>query len=107
MFRITDVVLDAGKTLGSKLWLVEVAPVFEYRDNRRTDTVSGYRYIVALPEKGLEKLSVKIDGKQLMESPNGYVEVTFTGLELYIYWAQGDYRLGARASGVQAVNANK
>ena len=48
--KITDLIIDP-KSLGSKLWLVEVSPAYEYQNNRRTDTVLGYRYAVALPEK--------------------------------------------------------
>ena len=64
--KITDLIIDP-RSLGSKFWLVDVSPAYEYRDNRRTDTVTGYRYAVALPEKGLEKINVRIDGKQLLE----------------------------------------
>lgn len=79
----------APKSLGDKLWLVDVSPAYEYRDNRRTDTILGYRYAVAMPEKGLDKINVRIDGKRLMEAPDGYVEVHFDNLEVFIYWSQG------------------
>lgn len=52
---------------------------YEYKDGKRTDTVLGYRYSVALPEKGLDKVDVRIDGQQQTEAPNGYVEVRFDG----------------------------
>ena len=68
--KITDLIIDP-RSLGNKLWLVEVTPAYEYgKDGRRTDTITGYRYSVALPEKGLDKISVRIDGKPLMEAPN-------------------------------------
>lgn len=88
MLRIQDLMIDP-RSLGSKFWLVEISPAYEYKDNRRTDTVTGYRYAVALPEKGLEKISVKIEGGQLLEQPDGYAEVKFTGLEVFLYWSQG------------------
>ena len=66
--KITDLIIDP-KSLGNKLWLVDVAPAYEYKDNRRTDTITGYRYTVALPEKNLDKINIKIDGKQLLENP--------------------------------------
>lgn len=102
--KITDLIIDP-KSLGSKLWLVDVTPAYEYKDNRRTDTVTGYRYAVAMPEKGLEKINVKIDGKQLMEAPDGFVEVRFEGLEVFIYWSQGQPQVGAKATGIQLVNS--
>ena len=63
--KITDLIIDP-RSLGSKLWLVEVSPAFAYVNNRKTDTILGYRYTVALPEKGLEKINVRIDGDKRM-----------------------------------------
>lgn len=100
--KITDLIIDP-RSLGGKLWLVEVSPAYEYKDNRRTETVTGYRYTVAMPEKGLDKINVKIDGKQLMEKPDGFAEVRFDGLEVFIYWSQGQPQVGARATGVHLV----
>ena len=101
--KITDLIIDP-RSLGSKFWLVDVSPAYEYRDNRRTDTVTGYRYAVALPEKGLEKINVKIDGKQLLDPPDGNAEVGFTGLEVFIYWSNGQPQVGAKASGIHLAN---
>ena len=81
--KLTDLIVFP-KSLGDKLWLVDVSPAYEYKDNKRTDTVLGYRYSVALPEKGLDKVDVRIDGQQQAEAPNGYVEVRFDGLEVFI-----------------------
>ena len=97
--KITDLIID-NRSLGSKLWLVDVVPAYEYKNNARTDTVLGYRYTIALPEKGLEKINVRIDGKQLMDAPNGYVEVIFDGLEVFIYWSKGQPQVGARATDI-------
>ena len=101
--KITDLIIDP-KSLGNKLWLVDVAPAYEYKDNHRTDTILGYRYSVAMPEKGLDKINVRIDGKQLVEVPDGYAEVRFDGLEVFIYWSQGQYQIGAKAVGIHLVN---
>ena len=100
--KITDLIIDP-RSLGSKLWLVEVSPAFAYVNNRKTDTILGYRYTVALPEKGLEKINVRIDGDKGMEAPDGYVEVRFDGLEVFIYWSQGQPQVGAKATGIHLV----
>ena len=100
--KITDLIIDP-RSLGSKLWLVEVSPAFAYVNNRKTDTILGYRYTVALPEKGLEKINVRIDGDKRMEAPDGYVEVRFDGLEVFIYWSQGQPQVGAKATGIHLV----
>ena len=103
MLKITDLEVKS-QSLGNKFWLVEVSPAYEYQNNRRTDTILGYRYTVALPEKGLEKINVRIDGDKLMDSPDGYVEVRFDGLEVFIYWSQGQPQVGAKATGIHLVN---
>ena len=100
--RISDLIISP-KSLGEKLLLVDVVPYFEYRDNRRTDNVLGYRYTIALPDKEFDKISVKIEGKQLLEKPEGYAEVTFTGLELSIYMMNGQPQVGAKATGISLV----
>ena len=101
--KITDLIIDP-RSLGGKLWLVDVSPAYEYQNNHRTETITGYRYAVALPEKGLDKINVKIDGKQLMDTPEGYTEVRFDSLEVFVYWFRGDYAVGAKATGIHAVN---
>jgi len=103
MLNIRNLKIDPT-SLGEKMLLVDITPAYEYKDGRRLDTVTGYRYIVALPEHGLEKLGVKIDGKQLLEKPDGYAEVEFTGLEVFAYEAQGKTQISARATGITLVD---
>ena len=100
--KITDLIIDP-RSLGNKLWLVDVTPAYEYQNNKRTDTVLGYRYAVALPEKGLDKINVRIDGDKRMEAPDGYADVRFDDLEVFIYWSQGQPQVGARATGIHLV----
>ena len=106
MLNIRDMRIDPA-CLGQKKLLVDVVPVHEYRDNKRMDTVVAYRYIVALPELRLEKIGVKIDGKQLMDKPDGFAEVEFTGLEVSAYEAQGHAQVTAKATGVMLVDKAK
>ena len=102
--KLTDLIVSP-KSLGDKLWLVDVSPAYEYQNNRRTDTVLGYRYSIAMPERGLDKVDVRIDGQQQMDAPNGYEEVRFDNLEVFIYWSKGDYHVGAKATGIHLVNS--
>ena len=102
MLNLRNLRIDPA-SLGAKKLLVEIVPSYEYKDGRRTDTVTGYRYVVALPEHQLEKIGVKIEGKQLLEKPDGFAEVEFTGLELMIYEAQGHAQVSAKATGVSLV----
>lgn len=74
MLNIRDLIIDPA-SLGAKKLLADITPAYEYKDGRRMETITGYRYIVALPENGLEKIGVKIEGKQLLEKPEGLAEV--------------------------------
>ena len=102
MLNIRDLKID-NASLGRKMLLVEVVPAYEYKDKQRTDTISGYRYVVCLVDHHLEKLNVRIDGPQLMEQPDGFVEVEFEGLEVRAYEAQGKVQFTAKATGIFAV----
>ena len=102
MLNIRDLRIDPA-SLGEKKLLVDVMPAYEYKDGKRTDTITGYRYVVCLAEHRLEKLSVRIDGPQLMEQPDGFVEVEFADLEVSGYEAQGKVQFTAKAAGIIAV----
>jgi len=101
--KITDLIID-NRSLGKKLWLVEVVPAYEYQNGKRTDNINAYRYVIAMPDRSLEKIGVKIEGKQLLEAPEGYAEVTFTDLEIFIYWSNGQPQVAAKAKGISLVN---
>ena len=68
---ITELIIDP-RCLGNKLWLVDITPVYEYKDNKRTDNITAYKYTVTMPEKNFDKIAIKIDGRQLVEKPEGY-----------------------------------
>ena len=105
MLNIRNLRIDPA-SLGTKKLLVDVAPAYEYKDGKRTDTVTGYRYIVALPAHSLEKIGVRIDGKQLMEKLEGFIEVEFSGLEVAAYESQGHVQFIAKATGISTVRKN-
>jgi len=100
MIKLHALKIDVVATLGKRYWLTEVRPVYKYIDNKKTDEIDGYRYTIVLPERGLEKISVKIEGKKRIDTPDNYVEVDFSNLELYIYWLSGQPQIGARAKDI-------
>ncbi len=102
--KITDLKIDP-LSLGNHLLLVDVAPAYEYKDGLRTDNILGYRYMVAMPEKGLEKISVRIDGRKRMEAPDTYQEVRFDKLEVFIYFHLGQPQVGAKAADIHIVDS--
>ena len=105
MLNIRDLRIDPA-SLGSKKLLVDISLAYEYKDGKRTDNLTGYRYTVALPEHGLDKIGVRIDGKQLIEKPEGYIEVEFNGLEVNAYESQGHVQFTAKATGISPVRKN-
>ena len=102
MLNLRDLRIDPA-SLGSKMLLVDVIPAYEYKDGKRTETVTGYRYVVCLVEHRLEKLSVRIDGPQQMEQPKDFVDVEFTDLVVTGYESQGKLQFSAKASGIYRV----
>lgn len=101
--KITDLIVDP-RSIGNTLWLVDVVPAYEYKDNKKTDKIIAYRYCIALPEKGLDKIWIRIDGKKQMDAPDGYTEVCFENLELSICWYQNQYHVKATATGIYPVD---
>ena len=104
MLKLSDLVISA-ESLGGRLWLTDVVAAYAYKNNMKTDEIVGYKYVVTLPDKGFEKISVKIDGIKQIEKPgNGYVEVSFTDLTLFVYMMNNMPQIGGRATKVTQVN---
>ena len=101
----------APACFGSTMLATGVAPYYEYDSvGKRTGTIQGYRYMVVLPERGYEALSVKVPGRKTLNintDDNESVRVEFTDLRVRPYV---DYRNGnalavtATASAVRAVS---
>jgi len=101
--KLSEIKVDVEKTFGKKFWLVEVAPVYEYKDGQRTDTVAAYRYVVALPEKNFEKIGVKIPGAPVVEHVEGYAECKFSALEAGVYQSGKDFAINAKADSIELI----
>ena len=105
--KLKDVVIDTRKTVGTETpKTTGVAPKFEYKDGNKTGTILGYNYDTMFPGAKMEKLPVFIEGPALLEPPNGYYDVAFDGLELYLTWIRGEYRVAARAKGIKVLKDN-
>ena len=107
MLNLTDVVIDAGKTLGGKIILTDIKPVFLYNGGQKTDTCIGYKYFVVLPERRFEKIGVKVDGDLMIDESEGSIEVVFDGLEISIYFDfdHREYKLTAKATAIRPVKS--
>ena len=93
----------APSSLGKKLLLLDVQPVHEYVNGRKTDTITAYKYEVVLVERAYEKLKIKIDGMRQLERPDEPTEVSFDGLKLGLYCVNGVYNISAKADAIHFV----
>lgn len=102
--EVRDLIIDAEATVGEGLLLVDVLPVNVYEGGKRTDRISGYRYVIVMPDRAFDRISVKIDGaKQLELSGDEYPTVEFDDLEIVVKWTPDGYRPFASASVIRAI----
>lgn len=99
---IRDIKVDVS-SFGDSFILTDIVPVYEYKDDKRTDNIEGYRYIVAIPKMKFEKMGVKIESDEPLidlvdlNASDG-LKVTFENLRIGLYQ---DFR--TKAVGVVAV----
>lgn len=92
------------KTLGNPpYWLCDISEDFEYINNEKTNNQIGWKYTIALPEKGLEKLVVKIAGKRQIPEIEDICKCTFNGLEIGVYVQNNQIKLKATAKEIVLV----
>ena len=93
-------------SLGKVFLLLSVSPFYAYANGVPTTEVGGYKYRVAVPDLGFDKISVKIPGnKRLIELPpdKSHMAVEFDDLEFYVYWRDRQPQVGARAKNIRPV----
>ena len=101
MLNLSELIIDP-RSVGKKLFLVEVKPAYDYKNGQRvSDEPVGYKYEIALPEKHMEKLSVRIDGACQMQEPDSFQEVVLEGLKLELYWTPQNYQIRATANRIR------
>lgn len=101
---IKNLLIDPA-CLGKTMYLAGVTPSYKYDDNKqKTNEIEGYRYDVALVERGFERLAVKIPGTQQIETKDGEImAVAFEGLEIKVYVINGELKLSATAQKITRV----
>lgn len=101
MLNLSELIIDP-RSVGRKLFLVAVKPAYDYKDGHRvSDEPVGYKYEIALPEKHMEKLSVRIDGVCQMQEPDSFQEIVLEGLKLELYWTPNGHQIRATASKIR------
>ena len=103
--NVRDLRIDPS-CLGETL-LVDVRAGYLYKDGVKTNECNHYVYSVALPKHSLDKINIKIDGKQLMQKPDNFVKVTFDNLEIYIYFQNGQPVVAGKATNIKLTVNNK
>lgn len=99
MLKLTDLVV-ANESVGSIFIAVAIVPVYEYISQKKTDKIIAQKVSIVLPQKQYEKIDVKVPIEGVQDELILNKEVIFEKLELYIYWYNNDYRIGARAQAV-------
>lgn len=103
MLNLSELIIDP-RSVGKKLFLVAIKPAYNYVNGQRvSDEVVGFKYEIALPEKEMEKISVRIDGDCQMKEPDSFQEVTLEGLNLSLYWTPSGHQIKATASRIRPV----
>lgn len=100
---LSDLVIDAERTVGKVVLLKGVYATFEYQDGIPTAKRDGTRYRVATP---VGALSVKVKGEQTIDfdPDNGPMPVSFENLGLYIYYRNGKAGVAGRATAVKTMD---
>ena len=52
MLKVTDIIPDVTKSIGTQLWLLDVRPYYKYDNGIRSTAVEGYKYTIAAIDKG-------------------------------------------------------
>lgn len=106
MITPNDLTYDVA-CLGDKKYLTAVMPIHHYVDGQKTDTITGYKYVVSLHKFGYRKPGVRIPGKQLIQiQGNNYPLVEFDNLQLGLYERQGKGYVTAKASNIRIIDTN-
>ena len=64
MLNIRDLRIDPA-SLGTKKLLVDVAPAYEYKDGKRTDTVTGYTTVYITSNISLDEQYTEVQRSEL------------------------------------------
>ena len=103
MLKLSHIVIDAYRSVGSGLLLTDITPVYLYQNQKKTDQIVSHKYVCAMPDRNLDKIEVKIEGKKLLELPDEYIEVEFENLELSFYTRDGQLQISAKATNIVPV----
>ena len=102
--KIQDTYVDPIKTMGRNLVLTDVTPRYVYdRSGHRTSDVRGYYYNCVCLDRGYMAVRVAIDGPRLIDDATvaDNPAVVLDSPAIKLYYANGEYRVAVRASGIR------
>ena len=112
--NISKWVIDSGQTFGSKYILTGPARAkYAYKDGERTDDIEGYTYVVVLPERSFDAISVTIEGPCQIDDDvaASCPMVTFDGLiakgYLSTFGGKPEAKLSVRANNIKISGGHK
>ena len=106
MLSLSALHVDAEKSFGPQKILCDVLPINEFKEGRRTDKITGYKYVIALPFLAYEKISVRVPGERMLEIQGDEpLFVEFENLEVTIFEYQGKAGFTAKATGVSVAKS--
>lgn len=98
------IVID-NRCLGPELLCVGCKPYFAYTADGQKGTQQGFAYDVCLPAHSFDKLTIKIEGNQQIEIPEGgHIAVVLADLVVRPYVGRdGRLAFAATASAIKAL----
>lgn len=98
----------AAEMLLKGAMLVNVLPVQEYKDGRKTDTIVGYKYVCVLPGAQYDKAAIKVlNSKKMIEVEDSAIPVKFIDPVAKIYAINGVYDVAISAAGIARDGGNE
>jgi len=93
--------INAKATCGDSFILKKITAAYNYADGSRVGDPVGYNYLVALPDRMLEDLKVRVDGPRLIDELKKPLAVKFENLQLEVKWTKTlGYYVAATASAI-------
>ena len=112
-YIITSLILNSLQISGNAEGigiLLNILLGYEYVNGKRTDIHTFLKYQVVYPDKGFEKVTVKVPGTkpivtaEQLEQQNGKIKVKFKNLSGKLYRSNsGDLMLSCKADGVEVI----
>ncbi len=104
--KLNDFKLN-NEDFGRLFYLTNITPLFKFENGKATNERIGTKYEVALFEKKLEKIIIKVEGPQTLSDDllikKEMIKVVPEELEAYFYLRDGRPQISAKAKALKVV----